>query len=85
MLPVFRFSERVIELCILTFGNDRVKIIKPLSKPDDSDIYTLSAAGNTPPGMASDNVYNLIIYYTVISSRAYIPTIVLISDGNPTD
>lgn len=75
----------VIELCLITFGGNSVNIIKPLSKIDDSDAYTLSASGNTPMGMAFKRVAEMIEDQSIVSSRAYTPTIVLISDGNPTD
>lgn len=75
----------VIELCIMTFGGDKVNVIKPLSKINDQDSYTLTASGNTPMGMAFEKVSEMIEDKNIVSSRAYTPTIVLISDGNPTD
>ena len=75
----------IIELCLITFGGDKVEVIKPLSKIEDSDVYTLTASGNTPMGKAFKCVAEMIEDQTVVSSRAYAPTIVLISDGNPTD
>lgn len=88
MLNSFRKIENpkgIIELCILTFGGNKVEIVKPLSVITDSDSFTLSASGNTPMGMAFDKVTELIENKETVSSRAYTPTIVLISDGNPTD
>jgi len=75
----------IIELCILTFGNDQVKSIKDLSILKDTDHYVFDAEGNTPMGKAFETVTNLIEDYQVVSSRSYVPTIILISDGNPTD
>lgn len=75
----------IIELCLLTFGGNQVNVIKPLSKINDNDVYTLTASGNTPMGMAFEKVAEMIEDKKVVSSRAYTPTIVLISDGNPTD
>lgn len=75
----------IIELCLITFGGDQVKVIKELSQITDSDVYTLSANGNTPMGMAFEKVADLIEDKNIVSSRSYTPTIVLISDGNPTD
>ena len=60
-------------------------MIKELSQLKDSDVYTLTANGNTPMGMAFEKVAEMIEDKNVVSSRAYTPTIVLISDGNPTD
>lgn len=75
----------VIELCLLTFGDGKVNVIKELSQISDADSYTLTAGGNTPMGMAFEKVAEMIEDKEVVSSRAYTPTIVLISDGNPTD
>ncbi len=75
----------IIELCIITFGDNKVNIIKPLSKINDQDSYILTAHGNTPMGRAFKKVAEMIEDKNVVSSRAYTPTIVLISDGNPTD
>ena len=69
----------------MTFGGDKVEIIKPLSKIEDADVYTLTANGNTPMGMAFEKVAEMIEDQAIVSSRAYTPTVVLISDGNPTD
>lgn len=75
----------IIELCLITFGGSQVNVIKELSQLKDSDVYTLTANGNTPMGMAFEKVAEMIEDKNVVSSRAYTPTIVLISDGNPTD
>lgn len=75
----------IIELCLLTFGGNKVEVIKPLSKITDQDSYTLNASGSTPMGMAFEKVAEMIEDKNIVSSRAYTPTIVLISDGNPTD
>lgn len=88
MLNSFKKIENpkgIIELCLLTFGSDKVEIIKPLSKIEDTDVYTLTANGNTPMGMAFEKVAEMIEDQSIVSSRAYTPTVVLISDGNPTD
>ncbi len=78
-------AKGVIELCILTFGNNSVNVIKDLSMINDNDHFDLDAAGNTPMGMSFDKVREMIEDTNIVSSRSYSPTIVLISDGNPTD
>jgi uncharacterized protein YegL len=75
----------IIELAILSFGGDEVKVIKELSKISDVEYFQFDASGKTPMGKAFKAVTDLIEDYNVVSSRAYTPTIVLISDGNPTD
>lgn len=75
----------IVELCLITFGGGQVNVIKELSQITDSDSYTLSANGDTPMGKAFEKVAEMIEDKNIVSSRAYTPTIVLISDGNPTD
>ena len=60
------------QLCVIGFGGD-VNVLQPLADIDGLQLPELNAAGNTPMGEAFDTV------------RAYAPTIVLISDGIPTD
>ena len=88
MLNTFKKIENpkgIIELCLITFGGGSVNVIKDLSKIDDNDVYTLSANGNTPMGMVFEKESEMIEDKNIVSSRSYTPTIVLISDGNPTD
>ncbi len=88
MLNNFKKIENpkgVIELSIIAFGNGKAQVIKQLSKIADSEQFEFAADGNTPMGMAFESVAELIEDYSVVSRRAYTPTIVIISDGNPTD
>lgn len=75
----------IINLCIVAFGNNGVEVIKPLSPIADNDSYTFFADGMTPMGEAFSVVSDMIEDYSVLSERAYYPSIILISDGNPTD
>lgn len=88
MLNAFRKIENpkgIIKLGLITFGGNRAEVVKPLSTIGESDSFVFNASGNTPMGMAFRKAYELIEDKTVVSSRDYTPTIVLISDGNPTD
>lgn len=88
MLNTFKKIENpkgVIELSIIAFGNGNAQVIKPVSKIADLDQFEFTADGNTPMGMAFESVAEMIEDYSIVSRRAYTPTIVLISDGNPTD
>lgn len=88
MIESFRNIENpkgVVELCLITFGRNKAEVIRPLSRIGPNDAYTLDASGNTPMGMSFDQVVTMIEDYNVVSPRSYAPTIVLISDGNPTD
>lgn len=72
------------QLCVIGFGGD-VKVIQSLTDIDGLQLPELDASGNTPMGRAFDTVREMIEDRDVVSSRAYAPTIVLISDGMPTD
>lgn len=72
------------QLSVITFGGD-VKVIQPLLDITETILPELAASGNTPMGRTFDVVREMIEDREVVSSRAYTPTIVLISDGLPTD
>lgn len=72
------------QLCVIGFGGD-VYVIQPLADIDGLLLPELNASGNTPMGQAFDIVREMIENKSIVSSRAYAPTIVLISDGKPTD
>lgn len=72
------------QLSVISFGGE-VKVLQPLADVDGLVLTELSAAGNTPMGQAFEMVREMIEDRNVVSSRAYTPTIVLISDGLPTD
>lgn len=72
------------QLSVIAFGGD-VKVLQPLADIEGLILTELSAAGNTSMGQAFEMVREMIEDRNVVSSRAYTPTIVLISDGLPTD
>lgn len=72
------------QLCVISFGGD-VHIVQPLADIGEMTLPELTAQGNTPMGEAFEVVKEMIENRTIVSSRAYAPTIVLISDGLPTD
>ena len=72
------------QLSIIAFGGD-VKIIQPLTDISKITLSELTASGNTPMGQTFEVVKEMIEDRNVVTSRAYTPTIVLISDGLPTD
>lgn len=73
------------QLCVISFGNNTINVVQPLVDLANVSLTELTAEGNTPMGGAFDLVYTMIEDRAVVSSRAYAPTIVLISDGIPTD
>ena len=72
------------QLSVIAFGGE-AKVLQPLTDIDGLALTELSAAGNTPMGQAFEMVREMIEDRNVVSSRAYTPTIILISDGLPTD
>jgi len=73
------------QLAIIGFGGEEAEIIQPLADITDITLSELSAEGRTPMGDAFNKLSEIIEDKNRVSSRAYTPTIVLISDGLPTD
>lgn len=87
MLEVFsdtENSETEIWAAIITFGGE-VKLYQPLSSAGSIQWHDLSASGGTPLGTALKMAKAMIEDKDVVPSRAYRPTVVLVSDGQPTD
>jgi uncharacterized protein YegL len=88
MLKTFQeeVSEYVeIQVAIITFGNKEAILhqeLKPVSMVQWAD---LKGAGSTPMGAAFKLAQQLIEDKKIIPSRAYAPSLILISDGAPTD
>jgi len=72
------------QISIIGFGGN-VDVIQPLADIGEITLKEFSADGNTPMGEAFGILHSMLEDKNVISSRAYTPTIVLISDGQPTD
>ena len=72
------------QLSVIGFGGN-VDVVQPLADIEGIILQELSADGETPMGEAFSTVTAMIEDKNVVSSRAYTPTIVLISDGQPTD
>lgn len=73
-----------IEVAVITFGGE-VRQLHPPIPVRDCEAPELAAGGNTPMGAAFGLLKELIEDRDVVPSRAYNPTIVLVSDGLPTD
>jgi uncharacterized protein YegL len=58
---------------------------QPLATPDANLWDDLSATGGTPLGAALDELVKLTEDRTVLPANAFVPTVLLISDGHPTD
>jgi len=72
-----------IHLAIITFGG-KAQVHMPLGPARDAAWSDLGASGGTPMGGAFDLALELIEDRTIVPGRAYRPTIVLVSDGQPT-
>ncbi len=79
-------GEASISLAIITFGKT-TDIYQPLTDVADIDVSSikLEAYGMTPMGEAIRMAQNMIEDKSQIPSRAYRPTVVLVTDGAPTD
>jgi uncharacterized protein YegL len=87
MLETFRDSqsgEVEIHVAIITFGA-QVGLHQPLAPSAEVSWRDLSASGGTPLGTALTMAKAMIEDKGVVPSRAYRPTVVLVSDGCPTD
>ena len=74
-----------IEVAIITFGNSEAAVHQRLKPASLVRWERMEAAGKTPLGGAFDLAREMLEDPTQIPSRGYIPTIVLVSDGRPTD
>ncbi|MEI6423527.1 MAG: VWA domain-containing protein [Lentisphaerota bacterium] len=76
-----------ISVAIIPFGGEPClqSPLKPACQYEDKDIPIFEAVGRTPLGQALNEVRKMIENRECVPSRSYRPTIVLISDGKPTD
>lgn len=87
MLEVFRDTENgetEIQVAVITFGAE-VKLHQALINAGNIQWHDLSASGGTPLGTAFEMAKAMIEDKDVVPSRAYRPTVVLVSDGRPGD
>jgi uncharacterized protein YegL len=87
MISAFAEEETAraeIQFSVITFGAGGAKIHHPLRVPVPGDWVPLTAKGTTPLGDALDLARTLLEDREQVPSRAYRPTLILISDGQPT-
>ena len=87
MLGTFRDSqsgEVEIHVAIITFGA-QVALHQQLASAASISWHDLSASGGTPLGTALKMAKAMIEDKDLLPSRAYRPTVVLVSDGKPGD
>jgi len=87
MLETFRDFEKgetEIHVAVITFGAE-VKLHQALASASQITWHDLDAGGMTPLGTALRMAKAMIEDKSVVPSRAYRPTVVLVSDGQPND
>lgn len=85
-----RFSNTIasISTAIITFGGASANVHLPMTAVDELDLVAfqdMEARGMTPMGEAISIAKSMIEDKEQIPSRAYRPTVVLVSDGMPND
>jgi uncharacterized protein YegL len=88
MISSFAEEEDVraeIYVAVITFGKDGAKIHQPLTIASQIEWRDMEAVGSTPMAAAFELTTSLVEDRNQIASRDYYPTIVLVSDGQPTD
>jgi uncharacterized protein YegL len=78
-------SRAEIHVSVITFGRSGAAIHKPLRQASDTVWEPMEASGRTPMGEAFALAQQMIEDRKTVPSRAYRPTLVLVSDGVPTD
>jgi uncharacterized protein YegL len=74
-----------VYVAVITFGKGGVQIHIPFNKASEIEWNNVEAGGSTPMGEAFLMAQKLIEDKEIISSRSYAPSIILLSDGKPTD
>ena len=73
-----------IHAAVITFGGEAT-VHTSLSPAGELEWTSMSAGGGTPMGRAMELAAEMINDKEAIPSRAYRPTVILVSDGQPTD
>lgn len=72
-----------VHVGVITFGGSKAEAMHPLAPASKLDWDDLKASGKTPLGSALALATSWLEDRSVIPSRAYMPTLVLVSDGQP--
>lgn len=78
-------NKAEIQLAIFSFGDESATYDIPLTPISQVSTQTFNAHGRTPMGEAFRLIKSLIEDKAQIPSRSYKPTIVILTDGIPTD
>lgn len=78
-------SPAEIQLAVITFGGISARVHQPLRAVGDVKWTPMAAEGKTPLGLALKHLGAVVNDETQMRRNAYYPTLVLLSDGRPTD
>jgi uncharacterized protein YegL len=70
---------------VVTFGGNEARLHQPIAPAGQVTWRDMAPFGRTPLGQAFDLATTLLADEHVVSRRAFIPTLVLVSDGLPND
>lgn len=88
MIKDFAHEEQLeteIQVSVITFGYDGVKLALPYTNASKVEMKKLEAQDNTPMGTALRMAKDMIEDKETTPSRAYRPLVILCSDGAPND
>lgn len=74
-----------INVAVISFGGNGALLHAPLSLPNPTNWTELTASGGTPLGAALGELQKLVDDRSVMPVNSFVPTILLVSDGHPTD
>ncbi len=74
-----------VRVAVIAFGGSGARLHTSLSTPDPLGWTDLAAAGGTPLGAALDELVKLAEDRSVLPTNSFVPTVLLVSDGHPTD
>ncbi|MFE6331900.1 VWA domain-containing protein [Streptomyces sp. NPDC057798] len=74
-----------ITVGVITFGGAEARLHQPLVPASQAHWNSMSAGGRTPLGAALDLARTILEDPEAVPKRAFQPTLVLVSDGIPTD
>lgn len=74
-----------IQVAVITFGAGGAQVHQALSRPSRIQWQPMTPAGTTPLAAAVDLTAQIIADPQQVPERGYRPTLVLVSDGQPTD
>ena len=77
-------SRAEIQVAVVAFGGGEARVHRPLGAAASGTWTPLTAKGSTPLGAALQLAKSLLEDREQIPGRAYRPTLILISDGQPT-